>query len=255
MTNVVLLPRLSPIGVATVLREAGPKGPQLNQSASFLAEFRALVSYGPSGGTRVPSAVIIGIAKNLRNLATACGFPGASDAAGRASFDRKAAIALAGMKELQSGEALRDDVWAFLATILTCDVVAWRFPGLAPERFGGGNRNAFQRLWIRGRALDRDEEHPDRWKLVEELSEDAMVQIFERASIAANAGLARAIAEEWVRVASLGRRAMMEDVMRTAMKLIRLRNEIVDLSCLPGDELAAEIGSAFGAAIAFRDKA
>jgi len=253
MINVFLLPRLSQIGVATVLREAGPQGPQLGRSADFLAEFRSLVSYGPSGGTRVSSDIIIGIAKQLRTLATGCGFPGPSDAAGRAKFDRKAAVALAGIRELQSGEALRDDVWAFLATILTCDVAAWRFPGFAPERFAGGNRNTFQRLWIRGRALDRGEEHPDRWRLVEELTEDAMVQIFERASIAANAALARAIAEEWVRVARLGRRAMMEDVMRTAMKLIRLRNEIVDLACLPGNELAAEVGSAFSAAIAFRE--
>ena len=72
------------------------------------------------------------------------------------------------------------------------------FLDLSPKRFTGGVRNAFQRLWMRGSTLDRGEDRPDRWGLVRALSEDAMVQIFERASISSDARLARAVAEAWV---------------------------------------------------------
>ena len=50
---------------------------------------------------------------------------------------------------------------------------------------------------MRARALDRGEQHPRRWQLLEELTEDALVQITERPSIGADPVLARAIAEAW----------------------------------------------------------
>ena len=68
-----------------------------------------------------------------------------------------------------------------------------------------------------------------------------MVQIFERASIASNDRLARAIAEAWVAVASEKGRSIMEDVMRRAIKLIRVRMEFIDLTSLTGALLRLEI--------------
>ena len=107
---------------------------------------------------------------------------------------------------------------------------------------------------MRGQILDRGEEHPERWMLVETLSEDALVQIFERASIAANAPLARAIAEVWTETAGEIGRGGMEDVMRRSMKLIRLRNEIVDLCALSESDLAAEVKAVFRTAVHLREK-
>jgi hypothetical protein len=245
MTGVSLFPRLNPHGVATILHDSGATGPQLSRSANFIAEYGSLISFAPSGGTRAAADIIVGIAKRLRSIAADCGFPSSDDADARGRFDRLAARALATIPELRSGESLRDDVWAFIATVLAPDLTAWRFPDPARERFGGGVRNIFQRLWMRGRILDRGEEEPERWKLVESHSEDAMVQIFERPSIAGNERLARAIAEAWTDTAEKVGRSQMEDLMRRATRLIRLRNEIVDLSFLPEGDLVAEVESAF----------
>jgi hypothetical protein len=112
-------------------------------------------------------------------------------------------------------------------------------------RFEGGPRNAIQRLWMRGSTLDRGPGHEDRWGLVNALSEDAMVQIFERASLSGEPRLARAIAEAWVVTAGRIGRSRMEDVMRRATKLVRLRNEIVALAFLSDHVLLAEIQSIF----------
>ena len=113
----------------------------------------------------------------------------------------------------------------------------------------GGARNALQRLWMRGVTLDRGEGHAERWALVRGLSEDAMVQIFERASISGEYRLARSIAEAWVSTAANIGRGRMEDVMRRATKYIRVRNQIYDLASLEDDALHSEISRAFGKVI------
>lgn len=81
------------------------------------------------------------------------------------------------------------------------------------------------------------------------MSEDAMVQIFERASISGEHRLARSIAEAWVSTAAQIGRGRMEDVMRRATKYIRVRNEIYDLASLEDDALQTEINRAFGKVI------
>ena len=76
-----------------------------------------------------------------------------------------------------------------------------------------------------------------------------MVQIFERASLSSEPHLAQAIADGWVRTAESIGRSRMEDVMRTATKLIRLRNEIVNLSALAPEDLIAQIDEAYQRAV------
>ena len=244
MTRVSLLPRLKSAGVDVLLEEAGTNSPETQLALDLLDENSALVSFSPSGGSKDPDAAVR-ISRLLREVAVTSGFPDRSSSENRAEFDKNAAIALAQCPELHSGEALRDDVWAFITTVLAPDVVAWRFPKPAPHRFAGGVRNAFQRLWMRGSVLDRGPESFDRWLLVNSLSEDAMVQVFERASLSGNQRLARAIAEEWVKTAGRIGRSPMEGVMRRASKLIRLRNEIIDLAFLPDSNLADEIQACF----------
>jgi hypothetical protein len=170
------------------------------------------------------------------------------EAAGRslyADFDKRAARYLGACPLLGSGEALRDDVWAFISIVMLPDVVAWRFPSRSPSRFNGGVRNAFQRLWMRGHYLDRGDGHQDRWGLVSHLTEDAMVQIFERPSIPATPGLAPAIAEVWIDMAREHGRGAMEEITRIAIKMLRIKNEIVDLSMLPHGEITMLIKDHF----------
>lgn len=250
MTRVSLLPRLKSLGVEAILNEAGDKDPQSVRSLDYLEDNSGLLSFAASGGSRHAQAAVA-ISRQLLDLARQCGYPHKSSAEGRARFDRLAAIALAMEPALMTGEALRDDVWAFLTTVVAPDVVAWRFPDRAVHRYAGGVRNAFQRLWVRGTILDRGEKHPERWGLIESLTEDALVQIFERASLSGNERLARAIAELWVETAGDIGRGAMEAVMRKATKLIRIRNEIIDLAVLPDADLLEEVRHCFRRAVIY----
>ncbi|AMJ59013.1 hypothetical protein [Bosea sp. PAMC 26642] len=164
--------------------------------------------------------------------------------AARSAFDVSCALHLAQLPVLQSGEAHRSDVWAFLATYLLRPITLWRY-GTSPERYHGGVRNTFQRLWMRGTTLDRGEGHPARWGLVEGLTEDAFVAILERPTVAADRRLALALAEGWLAASTWYGQAAMQPVMRSAIIRIRMRNEIFALAELTPDQLKATVGAVF----------
>lgn len=240
--SVLLLPRLTSLGVSNVLEVFGSSPPTSMGARSVLNDGASMLSFAASGGNR-SEELAESVGGAIREIALKSGFPDNSSQVARSNFDREAAIYLASHPDLGTGESLRDDVWSYFATVVAPDIVSWRFPDRASHRFEGGVRNAFQRLWMRGAVLDRGAHHENRWGLVRALSEDAAVQIFERASIGGNRPLAIALAEGWVSMAAKIGRGNMEQVMRRATKLIRLRNEIVDLGGLQESELRAIITS------------
>lgn len=242
MNSVMLLPRLHAADVEIALEELESRGfiPEISHVSANSGAW-----YAASGGRASPESATE-IAEKIRRIAHNCDFPSSDGQTDRTRFDNLASACLASeVPELSSGEAYRDDVWAFLATVLLPDIVKWRFPVPAPERFHGGVRNAFQRLWIRGTVLDQGVNSTNRWNLVGKLSEDAMVQIFERASLSSKPPLARAIAQVWVEYSKNIPHNQMEEVMRAAIKLIRLQNKIINLSVLPEPELLKSIRQQF----------
>lgn len=248
MSNVRLLPRLNDIGVSRCMEDlerlSGDEV-ELTELDGRLSEYEAWIWYAPSGGSVSPELVAEVVAA-LTEIAKQNGYPGRASDKNKTAFDVEAAKWLAGNPKLASPELLRDDIWAFLSCVMLQELVVWRYSARQRARFAGGVRNTFQRLWMRGRTLDLgDTAGDERWQLLEGLSEDAMVQIFERASIASDAQLARAIAAGWLETADRIGRARMEDVMRRATKLLRLRNQIIDLTFLSHEELAREVERAF----------
>ena len=190
------------------------------------------------GGGQVSYNLLFELRSAVVADAKACGFPDRGSVADRARFDVLATVTLADFEPLASGEADRDDVWAFIATILLPDVAAWRYADRSFARFEGGVRNTFQRLWMRASALDLGPEAGEgRWSLVTALSEDAMVQLTERPAIGADRDLSIAIAKAWVKTAEIVGPAKMQNVMRRAIIDIRIRNEIQMLAALSSDAL------------------
>lgn len=248
MTAVSLFPRLDPLAVEQCMPKIDE---MIAESARPLIEDRLPAGTGWTaiGGGQIALTVLGDLRILLVEAARACGFPERGTTADRARFDALATAVLADFAPLASGESDRDDVWAFLATVLAPDVVAWRFVTRSPDRYMGGVRNAFQRLWMRAQALDRGKGGDgDRWKLVERLTEDALVQITERPSIGADNRLSQAIAEAWIRTADSIGTVRMEDVMRRAIIDLRIRNEIQMLAALDDATLLAQVERIFARA-------
>ncbi|WP_269933502.1 hypothetical protein [Aminobacter sp. HY435] len=235
---VKLLPRLSG-PPADLLLEEFIRGGAKTWSGFDADDLPDAARFAATGGSRVSAAELAEFRSGLVAMAQQHGF--GADGGGRSShagFDASASAWLADHPLLGSGEALRDDVWAFVGVVVAPDIVHWRF-GTSSERYHGGIRNTFQRLWMRGQALDRGVGSADRWHLVDQLTEDALVQITERPSIGGDAILASALAEAWVRGSKVHGRGAMEAVMRRAALRTRIWNELRTLSSLPRSELAA----------------
>ena len=248
MTGVSLFPRLDPLAVEQCLTRIDEL---IVDSSRSLIDDRLPAGTGWTaiGGAQIALTVLGELRVLLEKAARDCGFPERGSVSDRARFDALATAKLADFPQLASGEADRDDVWAFLTTVVAPDVVAWRFVNRSPDRFMGGVRNAFQRLWMRAHALDRGvEAGEDRWHLVEQLTEDALVQITERPSVGADQRLSRAIAEAWIRTAANIGATRMEEVMRKAIIDLRIRNEIQMLSALADDPLLAHVELIFARA-------
>lgn len=240
----VLMPRLADTAGDQMLADAGDRRAR-GEALAASDTLPDAIGFGPVGGSPVAPARLAELRDDIILIARKAGFPDKRSSAARAKFDSACAIFLADHPLFQSGEALRNDVWTFIATGLLRQVTAWRYD-LAPERWHGGVRNTYQRLWMRARALDRGPDASKRWEIVESLTEDAFVAIVERPSIGGDRRLALAVGEGWLRASERHGRAAMEPIMRKAVVRLRLRNEITALSAIPSETLAKIVDAAFG---------
>ena len=240
---VILLPRL-PGPAAEGLIERFLERPS-NWTGFDPVNLPEAVRFAATGGSRAGRKELLSLRETVEETARANGFGTRGGGTSHARFDAELGASFAEVPLLSSGEALRDDFWTFIGVTLAPDVVHWRFRA-ARERYVGGVRNTFQRLWLRARALDRGEQHPRRWELLEELTEDALVQITERPSISADPVLARAVGEAWLRAKRHHGKGAMEPIMRRAILRVRIWNEIRSLADLPTETLACVLGEAFG---------
>lgn len=240
---VILLPRMNGLDVQQIIEAISPATGSTS-GVEVVDNLPDSVTFAAVGGTPAMAQQLADVRQEIEAVARRFGYPESGSAERRARFDAACAELLGTMPLFQSGEALRDDVWAFMATGLLPRVTFWRY-GTSPDRWQGGIRNTFQRLWVRARALDRGPDHKDRWGLLKALSEDALVALTERTAIAAQRHLALAIGEGWVRAASRYGRGHMEPVMRRAVIALRLKNEVMALAMLPDSVLATVVDHSF----------
>jgi len=237
------MPRLPVLAAEQLLEKYLMDGP--HQWSGFKAhELPEAVRFTPTGGSPISSKDLEAIRTSIVYHAKKNGYGSKGTRSELANFDAQTAAWLADQPVFASGEALRDDVWAFIAIVALPDITHWRF-GISQERYLGGVRNAFQRLWLRGKLFDRGDESSDRWGLLEKLTEDAFVQIIERPSIGGDSVLTIAIAEAWVRASLHHGKGPMENLTRRAMLQLRARNEVRCLDELPSESLAAVLDTIF----------
>jgi hypothetical protein len=240
---IVLLPRLPSAAAHLLLRQFLDRGTD-RWSGFNSRNLPPAVNFASTGGSRVSPDRMDELRDGIERIARLCGFGTGSSRSQNAKFDADLAKWFAQADILSSGEALRDDFWSFVGVVVAPDIVFWRF-GSSSERFTGGIRNAFQRLFLRALALDRGAGASNRWGLLDELTEDALVQITERPSIGSDPILSLAIAEAWLRASNFHGKSKLEPLMRAAVLRIRIRNEVRCISDLPEPEISAALDEAF----------
>jgi len=200
--------------------------------------------YTPTGGARAGKENLKELQSSLREIACQAGypdpFPGAPSIESRQRFDFRIARHLHEKMKIAPGEAAKGDVWEFVSCVLVPALVRWRFPGTAQnntrtsrERYAGGVRNTFERLWWRAEVICEAGDY----RPLEQLNEDELVQIMERPFLASHRGLTRLIVRRFGELTDLHPEIDRMDVMRDAQKRFRRLTPVFSFSGLDEGEV------------------
>ena len=247
----LLFPHLLSLTAEKLVRERCEMS--LSQLEAVAGVRELSVEFTPIGGERVRSEALLELRSALSAIAVECGYPGSPNAQQAASFDSKAAVILMQRMQISASEASSHGVWTFITCLLVPDLVRWRFMQATnaslTERYLGGRRNAFQRLWWRAYLLGHGapESATPVDRLLEELGEDELVQLAERPRLAGISGLSVAVAEQLLaasrRYPTLARRTLIREAQK---RLLRLTAFIAFEALAPTD-VSATVSSVFDA--------
>ena len=129
-------------------------------------------------------------------LAVELGFPAALNPTRARQFDQRLSWILSQRLELIPAEAANREVWNFLTLVVLPDLAKWRYPNEKSlpdyDRWLGGPRNVFRKLWWREAVLGHD--------LNRLIGEDEAVGMMERPMLSGHASVARAMAKALIQV-------------------------------------------------------
>lgn len=103
---------------------------------------------------------------------------------GRIQFDKEAAVLLGTSLQISPGAAADRRFWSYLEIVKAAHIVAWRWgkerkEDVARERFSGGAKDTFKRLWLRANIM-KEGEGTDSYALARFGGEDFWVSVLER---------------------------------------------------------------------------
>lgn len=184
------------------------------------------IVYSPTGGNRVEQRHLESLQASVRDAAGRAGYPHPPNEKKKREFDASSGELLHTSMNISPAEAAQAGVWDFMSCVMLPEIVRWRFPGAESgtslERFLGGVRNTFQRVWWRACILRiPDGDRP--YELLRQMGEDEVVQIMERPNLAGSPRLARQVSMTFLHIVKTRRDADRMRLMREAQKrLMRL---------------------------------
>lgn len=244
MTLVRLWPRLPlPRAQAILEHQHLVDLPQLERWWEAKAD---AISFAPVGGQPVSEASLKDLRGLLDRAAAKEGYPNPPSQAARARFDSSVSKELATLA-LPVGEAIRPELWAWVATILVPHLSRWRWGGsdgkVPTERVAGPLfRNAFGRLWHASHLLGRPNGTVERWAVLDIMGADQLVALIERPTLSGNRTLALAVGEAWLAMAPARRS---EALFRSAMKRLVVTAGPIVLDALSERDLQKCVERAF----------
>ncbi len=197
----LLYPHLPPTVARRLAEELSSRS--IDSLLALSAVSHPAAAFAPTGGNRVSASYLREIDRYIRESADSCGYPASVDDSRLRGFDASSGRILHEMMGISPSGASNPGVWAFMACVLWPDIVRWRFPGntdgTSRERFIGGRRNTFGRVWWRAYILRQPgSDHP--YELLDLLGEDELVQITERPSLAGSPSLAKMVCRTFLDV-------------------------------------------------------
>lgn len=245
----LLFPQLPGLAVEKIVRERCSM--TLKQLVESANPKERSVEFTPTGGERVRDDALIELRSALVAIAKELGFPSPPNHQHASAFDLRCALVLQERMQISATEASSHGVWTFMSCMLAPDLVHWRFLQNAgsnlSERYFGGRRNTFQRLWWRVYYLGHgaSETTTRVADLLAALGEDELVQLAERPRLAGIRGLPVIVGEQLLQAAhrypTLTRRQLIRECQK---RLLRL-SAFIAFEALSTEDIARTVSQVF----------
>ena len=212
-----------------------------------LAKKAALVTEGTGHygtGENVPRQHLGALRSRILAIASENGYPSRGTDKQKITFDHQVAIALFETLEISISTASNNYVWQFMTCILMPDIARWRFMQVetgkitSGERFRGGGRNVFKRLWWRACLFRNEHKKDDPWDLLKSLGEEESVQFMERPTLAGHLGLLTTSIQRYLEFIRKNDRINKQDLLRDLQKRIRRLTPLIEFEALTREEIA-----------------
>lgn len=204
-----------------------------DELAENAASSHPMATYYATSIQRASATELENLRTELVALAVSHGYPSPMSKVKISDFDQAAAQILDRRLDLIPAEAANDEVWSFLTLVLLPDLAKWRYPNdkerLDFERWMGGQRNVFRKLWWREAVLGHE--------LNSQIGEDEAVGIMERPGLASNPQLARSLVRALLGTHQHAQGISRSDFMRKAMVNVRRRLPLVEFESFTEEEL------------------
>jgi hypothetical protein len=218
-------------------------GNELSATLAGSTGFHPLAAFDPTGAKVVPP-VLEKLREEILEVAHEFGFPVVKKAE-YTKFDMNVGRILLETARLMPGEGGHPGIWSHMALVLLPDVAFWRWPdpdGQREERFVGGTRqlrNCFEVCWFRARLLDDPSQSDagDRLHLMDPLTQDAMVAIVERPTLARCRPAARSLARGFQEVKKDPGSLSVEKAFRQLLKRMTLVGAVINFDVLEESEI------------------
>lgn len=206
--------------------------------------------YTPTGGEQATETQLLSLRNELIEIAQSQGYPRLPRQEEAAAFDAEASVRLFAKMRMAAVEAANPGVWEFMTCVLVPDLVRWRFgqesPLTSADRFHGGRRNVFQRLWWRAYHLTHGATTgSDPGALLRQLGEDELVQLTERPRLAGIAGLSGVVASELLLAATRHPSVTRRTLVREAQKRLLRISAFLAIESMSGEELTDLVRTIF----------
>lgn len=229
--TITYFPRISDSVATAIIAEMLHS--QIEELSAQAASQHPMVTYYETSVSRVEQKTLEDLRERILDIAEHHGFPSQISKNGVANFDREVARALDSMLDLIPAEAANDEVWNFLTLVLLPDIAKWRFPNtknsLDFERWKGGHRNVFRKLWWREAVLGSE--------LNSQIGEDESVGVMERPGLSSSPALARALVRAHLATHSAAIGISRSDFMRMALVNVRRHLPLLEFESFEETEL------------------
>ena len=246
-----LFPRIAMKSEALMIaRQAQDLGP--TELAAISCSTYPGLKYSTTGGHPVDANKLEDIRRQVITCAGDYGYPKSINSSSINAFDYELSQILYREMLITPNEAAQTGIWEFLSCLLMPDIVSFRFPrkdGTTLERFLGGPRNTFERLWWRAFIFNEDA-LPDSQKFLCQLREDELVQIMERRAICGNRRLVRQTCSSFLTYVGDRKVRNRMELMREVQKRILRLTSIISFDAIDDTQLKDRVNAVVEMALA-----